>query len=100
MLTIQNYKLGEGCFFKGWELECVAEFNDVYVFLWNGAQYKKRKRYEVVLSRKSEGPEHKIQIVDVNDSKIIYKWGIPSYQIEEHWKFIEKSIWLMEQTRI
>jgi hypothetical protein len=36
----------------------------------------------------------------VSDSKMINEWEIPYSEIEEHWKFIEKSIWLMEQTKV
>jgi hypothetical protein len=100
MLTINNYKLGEGCIFKGWELECVTEFNECYRFLWNGNQYKKRKRYEVVLDREPEGLAHQMNVIDVNDFKMINEWEIPYWEIEEHWKFIEKSIELMEQPKV
>jgi hypothetical protein len=100
MLVIQNYKLGEGCFFKGWELECVAEFNDTYRFLWNGSVYKKRKRYEVVLSRESELLGHEVNVIDVDTSLILNQLTIPYWEIEEHWKFIEKSIWLIEQNEV
>jgi hypothetical protein len=100
MLTIQNYKLGEGCIFKGWELECVAEFDEHYRFLWIDVGYKRRKKYEVALDREPEGLGHQMNVIDVDDSKIINEWTIPYWEIEEHWKFIEKSIELMEQTKV
>ena len=100
MLTIKNYNLGEGCNFKGWELESVAEFNEHYRFLWVDVGHKRRNKYEVVLDRKSNGMGHNINIIDVQDWKVIWKSEIPYWQIEEHWKFIDKSISLMQIAKV
>ena len=43
---------------------------------------------------------HQMNIIDVDDWEIINKWTIPHWEIEEHWKFIDKSIELMEQTKV
>jgi hypothetical protein len=100
MLIIKNYKLGEGCNFKGWELECVAEFDEHYRFLWVDVGHRRRNKYEVVLDREPEGNAHSVKIIDVQDWKVIWEWELPYWEIEEHWKFIDKSIWLMEQAKV
>ena len=41
-----------------------------------------------------------MNIIDVDDWEIINKWTIPHWEIEEHWQFIDKSIELMEQTKV
>ena len=100
MLTIKNYKLGEGCIFKGWELASVVESNKHYRFLWVDIGYKRRNKYDLILHRKPEGVGHTINIIDMQDFKTIWNCEIPYWEIEEHWKFIDKSIWLMEQAKV
>jgi hypothetical protein len=52
------------------------------------------------LDREPEGLAHQMNVIDVNDFKMINEWEIPYWEIEEHWKFIEKSIELMEQPKV
>jgi hypothetical protein len=52
------------------------------------------------LDRNPEGIGHQMNVIDVDESMIINEWTIPYWEIEEHWKFIDKSIWLMQMTKV
>ncbi len=104
MITIENYKLGEGAHFLGWQLDSVTEGEENYGFLWTDIGSKRQHQYLMVLGRRYEDSLGRLPIMMFDahatpGSQPIWSGTVNRMTLEYHWEFIEKSINIMKHYR-
>jgi hypothetical protein len=107
MLTIKNYKLGEGAHFLGWELNSVTETNESYCFLWTDLGVKKSMsgvhQYQIILSRRistqlnPNGDLDMWMFTTTPGTQPIWSGFVNRLVLEYHWEWIDKMIRVMNQ---
>jgi hypothetical protein len=103
MLTIKNYKLGEGAHFLGWRLDSVMEIGDNYVFLWTDIGSKGRHQYQIILSRRIfnhlnyNGDLDMWMFTTTPGTQPLWSGVVNRLVLDYHWEWIEKSIKIMNQ---
>jgi hypothetical protein len=100
MLTIKNYKLGEGAHFLGWQLDSVMEIGDNYVFLWTDIGSKGRHQYQIFLGRRFENPKGELPMMMFTvtpGSQPLWSGVVNRLVLEYHWEWIEKCVKIMNQ---
>lgn len=100
MLTIKNYKLGEGAHFLGWELNSVTETNESYHFLWTDIGTRRRHQYQIILGRRFENAKGELPMMMLTTTpgtQPIWSGVVNRLTLEYHWEFIEKSVKIMNQ---
>ena len=103
MLTIKNYKLGEGAHFLGWELNSVTETSENYNFLWTDMGSKGRHQYQIILSRRifnhlnHNGDLDMWMFTTTPGTQPLWSGVVNRLVLDYHWEWIEKSIKIMNQ---
>jgi hypothetical protein len=102
MLTIKNYKLGEGAHFLGWELNSVTETNQSYVFLWTDIGSKGRHQYYINLERGYEngrGDLPMMMFTTTPNTQPLWSGVVGRLTLEYHWEWIEKCVKIMNENK-
>ena len=100
MITIKNYKLGEGAHFLGWELNSVTETNESYSFLWTDIGTRRRHQYQIILGRRFENARGELPMMMFTltpGTQPIWSGVVNRLVLEYHWEWIEKSVKIMNQ---
>lgn len=99
MITIKNYKLGEGAHFLGWELNSVTETNESYSFLWTDIGTRRRHQYQIHLGRRFENAKGELPMMMFTTTGTQPLWSgvVNRLTLEYHWEWIEKSVKIMNQ---
>lgn len=100
MITIKNYKLGEGAHFLGWELNSVTETNESYSFLWTDIGTRRRHQYQIILGRKFENARGELPMMmftTTPGTQPLWSGVVNRLTLDYHWEFIEKSVKIMNQ---
>jgi hypothetical protein len=103
MITIKNYKLGEGAHFLGWRLDSVTETNESYRFLWTDIGSKRRHQYQIFLSRRlnnAKGELGMTMFTTTPGTQPLWSGVVNRLTLEYHWEWIEKSVKIMNQCKL
>lgn len=95
MITIQNYKTGEGCTFRGWDLCKVEEGEIHYSFNFADTSTKYFDRYSILLEREGEGDYRGLSLFR-SGGACLFDGAIHIKDIRIHWEFLDKCILLLE----
>ena len=100
MLTIKNYKLGEGAHFLGWRLDSVTEMNESYSFLWTDMGPSSVHQYQIHLGRRFENGNLPMMMFNTTPGYApIWSGVVNRLTLEYHWEWIEKCIKVMESNK-
>ena len=100
MLTIKNYKLGEGAHFLGWRLDSVTEMNESYSFLWTDMGTSSVHQYQIHLFRRFENGNLPMMMFNTTPGYApIWSGVVNRLTLEYHWEWIEKCIKVMESNK-
>ena len=102
MITIKNYKLGEGAHFLGWELNSVTETDESYSFLWTDIGYKRRHQYQIILGRRFENAKGELPMMmftTTPGTQPLWSGVVNRLVLEYHWEWIEKCVKVMESSK-
>lgn len=102
MITIKNYKLGEGAVFLGWRLESVTEGRENYGFLWKD---RTGHRYQIILGRTYEDalghlPMMMFDTHTTPGSPPLWSGVVTRSVLEYHWEWLDKSIKVMNRYKL
>lgn len=95
MITIQNYKKGEGCTFRGWDLVEVEETDIHYCFRFADTSTKNFDRYTIMLERDGDEGYRALSLFR-SGGELLFDGGIGTESIREHWEFIDKCLLILE----
>lgn len=102
MLTIKNYKLGEGGYFLGWRLDSVTEMNESYLFLWTdiGSKRGGQPQYGIHLFRRFENGNLPMMMFNTTPgTQPLWSGVVNRLTLEYHWEWLEKCIKVMESNK-
>jgi len=97
MITIKNYKLGEGAHFLGWQLDSVMETNQSYIFLWTD---RTGHQYQIHLGRRYENPKGELPMMmftTTPGTQPLWSGVVNRSVLELHWEWLDKMIKIMNQ---
>ena len=100
MLTIKNYKLGEGGYFLGWRLDSVTETNESYLFLWTDIGFNYQHQYLIHLGRRLENAKSELPMMmftTTPGTQPLWSGVVNRIVLEYHWEWIEKCVKVMNQ---
>ena len=100
MITIKNYKLGEGAHFLGWRLDSVTETDEGYSFLWTDMGPASVHQYQIHLGRRFENAKGELPMMmftTTPGTQPLWSGVVNRYTLEYHWEWIEKSVKIMNQ---
>ena len=100
MLTIKNYKLGEGGYFLGWRLDSVTETHQSYVFLWTDIRQFGQPQYGIHLFRRFENGNLPMMMFNTTPgTQPLWSGVVNRLTLEYHWEWLEKCIKVMESNK-
>lgn len=102
MITIKNYKLGEGAHFLGWQLDSVTESNQSYSFLWTDVGARGRNQYQIILSRLLFGTKGDLDMwmfTTTPGTQPLWSGTVNRLTLEYHWEWIDKMIRIMNENK-
>ena len=103
MITIKNYKLGEGGYFLGWRLDSVVETNQSYGFLWTDISQFGQPQYQIHLGRRfdnARGDLPMMMFTTTPGTQPLWSGVVNRLTLEYHWEWIEKSVKIMNQCKL